>query len=96
VWPPVYDPAYRPDPHNPYWFRDLECEPVEQRNARILEKLQAQVAWAYAHSDFYRRKWDAAGVGPQTLRSLDDLNDFPVVTKAELRADQAARPPFGS
>jgi phenylacetate-CoA ligase len=95
-WPPVYDPTYRPEPENPYWFRDLECEPVEQRNARILKKLQAQVGWAYAKSDFYRRKWDAAGVGPHTLRSLDDLNEFPVVTKAELRADQAAHPPFGS
>jgi phenylacetate-CoA ligase len=95
-WPPVYDPAYRPDQADPYWFRALECEPVDQRNARMLRKLQAQVTWAYATSDFYRRTWDAAGVGPHTLRTPDDLNASPVVTKAELRADQVAHPPFGS
>ena len=22
-WPPVYDPTYRPDPADPYWFRDV-------------------------------------------------------------------------
>src|SRR5262249_51595030 len=44
---------------------------------------------------FYRRKWEAAGVSPGTLRSLDDLAAFPAVEKAELRAAQAAVPPFG-
>jgi phenylacetate-CoA ligase len=35
-------------------------------------------------------------VGPDTLRSLADLNKFPVVMKAELRQDQEQHPPFGS
>jgi len=34
-------------------------------------------------------------VSPDTLRSLDDLRRFPVVQKADLRAAQAAHPPFG-
>ena len=96
AWPTVYDERYLPPDGEPYWFRELETEPPERREARILERLQAQVRWAYEHSAFYRRKWDQAGVGPSTLRWLDDLNGFPVVTKAELRADQAAQPPFGS
>jgi phenylacetate-CoA ligase len=95
-WPPRYDETYRPADYEPYWFRDLETEPPQQREGRILRKLQAQVAWAYERSPFYRRKWHAAGVGPHTLRCLEDLNAFPVVTKAELRADQAAHEPFGS
>ena len=36
-----------------------------------------------------------AGVSPDTLQTLADLGAFPVVTKDELRAAQAARPPFG-
>ena len=96
AWPPVYDPAYRPAADDVYWFREQETEPVERREARILAKLRAQVAWAYERSPFYKQKWDAAGVGPHTLRTLADLDAFPVVTKAELRADQAAHPPFGS
>jgi phenylacetate-CoA ligase len=95
-WPPRYDESYRPPDGEPFWSRDLETEPPRQRDLRILGKLRAQVEWAYERSPFYRRKWQAAGVGPWTLESLDDLNRFPVVTKTELRADQAAHPPFGS
>ncbi|HYY88155.1 MAG TPA: AMP-binding protein, partial [Chloroflexota bacterium] len=95
-WPPEYDDSYLPAVDEPYWFRELETEPPERRQARILDKLRGQVAWAYAKSPFYRQKWDTAGVGPDTLRCLDDLNRFPVLTKAELRADQQANPPFGS
>ena len=51
--------------------------------------------YAWERSPFYRRKWEAAGVSPDALRTLDDLGRFPVVTKEELRAAQAAHPPFG-
>src|SRR3989440_6171755 len=65
------------------------------RDALILMKLRRQLGWAWERSPFYRKKWDAAGVSPATLRSLPDLEKFPVVTKAELRASQAAAPPYG-
>jgi phenylacetate-CoA ligase len=96
TWPPVYAPDYRPTPEEPYWARALETESALDREARILRKLQEQVAWAYEHSPFYRRRWNEAGVGPRTLRRLEDLNQFPVVTKSDLRMDQVAHPPFGS
>ena len=95
VWPPRYDPAYRPDPAAEYWFPELECMEPHARDALILVKLRRQLAWAWERSPFYRKKWDAAGVSPATLRSLPDLEKFPVVTKAELRASQAAAPPYG-
>jgi phenylacetate-CoA ligase len=65
------------------------------RDALILMKLRRQLGWAWERSPFYRKKWDAAGVSPATLRSLADLEKFPIVTKAELRASQAAAPPYG-
>jgi phenylacetate-CoA ligase len=95
VWPPRYDPAYRPDPAAEYWFPGLECCDPGTREALILEKLRRQVEWAWRRSALYRRKWEAAGVSPATLRSLDDLAKFPVVQKAELRESQAAAPPYG-
>src|SRR5205809_593181 len=95
VWPPRYDPAYRPDPTADCWFPELECLSPETREALILDKLRRQVAWAWERSPFYRRKWDAAGVSPATLRSLEDLAKFPVVQKVELRLSQAAAPPYG-
>ena len=95
VWPPRYDPDYRPDPAADYWSPELECCDPRTRDVLILEKLRRQAGWAWERSPFYRRKWEAAGVSPATLRALDDLAKFPVVQKAELRASQAAAPPYG-
>jgi phenylacetate-CoA ligase len=51
--------------------------------------------YAYATSSFYKRKWDEAGIHPDAITSFDAFERVPVVTKAELRASQAAKPPFG-
>ncbi len=95
VWPPRYDPAYRPAPDAEHWLPEVECADPAARDRLILAKLRAQVAWAWERSPFYRRRWEAAGVSPATLRTLADLARFPVVEKADLRAAQAAHPPFG-
>ena len=94
-WPPRYDPAWRPAPAAEHWLPEIECAPPAERDGLILAKLRAQVRWAWEKSPFYRRKWGEAGVAPDTLKSLDDLARFPVVQKAELRAAQAAHPPYG-
>ena len=95
VWPPRYDPAYRPAPDARHWLPEVECASPEARDGLVLAKLREQVRYAWERSPFYRRKWEAAGVSPDALRTLDDLGRFPVVTKEELRAAQAAHPPFG-
>jgi len=95
VWPPRYDPGYRPGDGCDYWFPELECAAPEVRDELIFRKLTHQVRYAWEHSPFYRRKWQEAAVEPSTLKSLADLSKFPVVQKQELRAAQAAVPPFG-
>ncbi|RMF91583.1 MAG: phenylacetate--CoA ligase family protein [Nitrospinota bacterium] len=94
-WPPVYDEHYFPAPSQRYWFPHIETMDPAERETLILRKLQAIVRWAWEHSPFYRQKWEGAGVHPDHLRTLDDLHRFPVVTKAELRREQAEHPPFG-
>jgi phenylacetate-coenzyme A ligase PaaK-like adenylate-forming protein len=95
VWPPRYDPSYRPEPHAEHWLPEVECAAPSARDELILSKLQQQVTYAWERSPFYRRKWSEAGVSPDTLKRVDDLARFPFVQKAELRAAQAAAPPFG-
>ncbi|MEJ2169308.1 MAG: AMP-binding protein [Desulfobacterales bacterium] len=96
-WPPVYDPGYHPAPDQEYWFPDIETMDAEEREQTIiLPKLQQQLKYAYAHSGLYRKKWDAVGVTPEDIQSLADLEAIPILTKDELRADQAEHPPFGS
>ena len=95
VWPPRYDPTYRASDDAEHWLPEIECAAPEARDPLILAKLRRQVRYAWERSPFYRRKWEAAGVSPDTLGSLSDLQRFPVVTKDELRQAQAAHPPFG-
>ena len=95
VWPPRYDPAYRPRPGAEHWLPEVECADPAARDELIFAKLTRQVRYAWERSPFYRRKWQEAGVSPDTLKSLDDLGRFPAVQKAELRAAQAVHPPFG-
>ncbi len=95
VWPPRYDPRYRPEAGAEHWLPEVECAAPPARDALVLAKLQRQIRHAWERSPFYRRRWEAAGVCPDTLRSLADLARFPVVQKAELRAAQSSHPPFG-
>jgi phenylacetate-CoA ligase len=50
-----------------------------------LDRLQSTLHHAYANNASYRRKFDAAGVRPDDLRTLEDLQRFPFTTKADLR-----------
>ena len=95
-FPPAYDDAYMPPADSRYWFPRRETMPAGDRDAAILERLKLVCAYAYERSAMYRRKWDEAGFHPSHLRSLEDFEDkVPVITKADLRAAQAASPPFG-
>lgn len=96
VWPPEYDENYMPHPDEPYWFRELETMNPKEREGLIIEKLRAQMQWAYERSPFYRKKWKEAGIRPDRIRTLEDFQEVPFVTKEEIRRDQAENPPFGS
>ncbi|MDX2604526.1 phenylacetate--CoA ligase [Streptomyces caniscabiei] len=50
-----------------------------------LSRLRATLRHAYDNVELYRKKFDAAGVGPDDCRSLGDLARFPFTTKADLR-----------
>lgn len=94
-WPPAYDDSYLPPVDQEYWFPERETMEPEQRDVAILERIQKVMRYAYDRSPFYRRKWDTAGLLPEDIHSLSDFESVPVVTKEELRLNQAEHPPFG-
>jgi phenylacetate-CoA ligase len=96
LWPPAFDPAYHPAPEAAYWDRARETMPAAERDELILRKIQSVMAWAWEKAPFYRSRWQAAGLEPGDVRSLADFARVPTIEKADLRADQAAHPPFGS
>ncbi len=64
---------------------------LDELRALQLERLQRTVRHAYANVPTYTRKLDEAGVAPDDIRSLDDLQLLPFTTKDDLRASY----PFG-
>jgi phenylacetate-CoA ligase len=60
-----------------------------------LTLLRERLHYVRSRSPFYRRKLDAAAIRPDDVRTLDDVRRIPFTDKEELRASQAARPPWG-
>lgn len=76
--------------------REQTLEPIERASIDELRALQLQrLQWTlqHAHSNVphYRRSFDEAGVHPRDLRTLDDLQRFPFLTKQDFRTHY----PFG-
>jgi phenylacetate-CoA ligase len=71
--------------------RDVETMPRSALEALQLERLQRTVALAYEKVPFYRKRLDEAGVGPDSIRSLEDVEKIPFTTKDDLRSNY----PFG-
>ncbi|MBI2954394.1 MAG: phenylacetate--CoA ligase family protein [Chloroflexi bacterium] len=69
--------------------------PRAQLQALQLRKLQAMVHWAYDKSKLWRRKFDQVGLEPRDIRTLDDVQLIPFLTKEEFLRAQTSAPPFG-
>jgi len=83
------------DTDRKYWAPELETQSRAAWNALKLDLLQRHLRHAYDNSPYYRASFDAAGVRPEQLRSLDDLRRFPTMDKKILRERQEARPLLG-
>ena len=64
-------------------------------DALQLAKLKWQVDRCYHQSEFYRERFDTAGVSPAAVKTLYDIRKFPFVHKEELREEQAQHPFLG-
>ncbi len=63
----------------------IETGSIDALRALQLQRLKWSLGHAYDHVAHYRAKFDAAGVHPSDLRTLEDLSKFPFTTKADLR-----------
>lgn len=67
------------------WDSKNETQDPKERKKLQLERLQHIVRYAYDNVEFYRKKYDAAGFSPDDIRTLDDIEKIPFVTKDDLR-----------
>ncbi len=68
----------------PIYNRDAET--MDRRELADLqnERLQIVVNQAYSNVDFYRRRFDEAGLAADDIKSLDDLKKIPFTTRKDL------------
>ncbi len=75
-----------PDESQPFMFdRDAETMPRGNLAALQFRRLKKSLAHAYQNVPHIRRKFEAAGVAPDTLGSLADIAHFPFTEKTDLR-----------
>jgi len=72
-------------------FDPLEAASRDEISAAQLERLKKTIGLAYANVEHYRAAFDAAGVHPDDLKTLEDLAKFPFTAKDDLRQNY----PFG-
>ena len=70
---------------------EYETLPREALKALQLKRLQQVINRVYHGVGFYKKSFDKAGVTPDDLKTLDDLERFPFTTKQDLRDNY----PFG-
>jgi phenylacetate-CoA ligase len=91
---------FRYDPDRPasvkMWSPRLDTASRDELMHIQSEKLRAVVPFLYENSAFYRRRFDRLGLLPSDFRSVEDLAKWPVVDKAEMMADAAEHPPYGT
>jgi phenylacetate-CoA ligase len=91
---PVPDRSSLPDPSSPYW--DADAQTTSNDDLAKLAEAGVRTEWERIWSlpvPFHRARLEAAGF---SANDVPELGDIPRYTKNDLRADEAAHPPFGS
>lgn len=79
-----------------FYRPEVQTLPREQIRALQEELLQRLVRRIFdGPIPFFRDRLVSAGLGPDDIKSLDDLVRVPRTTKDDLRASEAAHPPLG-
>lgn len=71
-----------------YWNEALETISREELEALQLERLKEIVKFSYENAPYYKRSFDAAGVKPEDIETLADLQKFPFINKQTERETQ--------
>ena len=67
----------------------------EERVKWLSQRLRETIRYAYQNTSAVKEKLDQAGVSPEEIQNIEDLEKIPVTTKDELVRLQRENPPFG-
>lgn len=67
------------------WNKEAECMSREDKESLQLERLKEIVSTAYEKVPYYQERFKKAGIRPEDIQSLGDLEKLPFTTKTDLR-----------
>lgn len=62
------------------WSYEEKCEYRDR-------KLQEMIIYSYNSVPYYKKLFDEYGINPKQIKTLDDLNIIPILTKADIKAN---------
>jgi phenylacetate-CoA ligase len=77
------------------FFDVLETMPPTTRIKYLDKRLAETVAYAYKHAPAVKKLLDNAGIAPEQIRAVKDLEKLPVTRKTDLLEMQKAQLPYG-
>ncbi|MFB0561755.1 MAG: phenylacetate--CoA ligase family protein [Candidatus Lokiarchaeia archaeon] len=79
-----------------YWNKTIETMPQKEIQEIQLKKLQYEINYAYHNTRYYKKSFQATGITPEDIKTLEDFKKVPMLYKDDLRADRAETgDPFG-
>jgi len=73
------------------WNEKMECMSAGDMKEFLGPRLKDIVKYVYKNCSSYRKKLDEAGIGPDDIKTIDDIKKIPFTTKEEMRDNY----PFG-
>jgi len=70
------------------WNEKIESMPDDEMKALQWKRLKKQLKYDYDHSTYYRKKFEEVGLTPRDIRSFEDFQGLPLMTKDEHRQVQ--------
>ncbi len=67
------------------WNKEAECMTAGEMEELQLKRLQEVVKRAYENVPYYRKAFDDAGVRPEDIETLQDIEKLPFTSKTDLR-----------
>lgn len=89
-----WDVLVREYPPAPMFFETTYLKSADEIRALQQARLVRALDHAY-RTPFYRKRWDAAGIDPREIRTLEALRMIPTYVVDDLRQSLEANPPFG-
>ena len=68
-----------------YFQPEIETMPYEDLRKLQNERFMQQIKHVWDNVPYYRQKMEAKGVTLDDIKSIDDLNKLPFLSKADLR-----------